>query len=90
MVAAALCIKPRATLTAHQSRKVDELKEGSHAFAKMRSLALRFSGILRCGRPETLDAWIEDAIDSNLVPIARFARVLCRDIEAVYNAVALP
>ena len=51
---------------------------------------MRFNGILHGGRPEPLDAWIDDAINSELVPIMRFARVLRRDIDAVYNAIELP
>jgi transposase len=74
VVAAALCIKPRGMLTAQQARKVDALKRVSHAFATMRRLAMRFNGILRGSKPEPLDAWIDDAIDSELIPIMRFAR----------------
>lgn len=50
VVAAALCIKPRGRLSDQQARKVDALKRGSHPFATMRSLAMRFNGILlsRC------------------------------------------
>ncbi|RUW59318.1 transposase, partial [Mesorhizobium sp. M4B.F.Ca.ET.049.02.1.2] len=90
VVAAALCIKPRGQLTDQQARKVDALKRGSPAFARMRSLAMRFNGLLRGCQPEPLEAWIDDAIDSDLVPIMRFARVLRRDIDAVYNAIELP
>lgn len=60
------------------------------AFAEMRRLAMRFNGILRSKRSETLDPWIDDAIDSELIPIMRFARVLRRDIDAVNNAIELP
>ncbi len=90
VIAAALCIKPRGLLTRQQAGKVDALKQGSHEFDTMRSLAMRFNGILRGGRSEPLDAWIEDAIDTELIPIKRFARVLRRDIDAVYNAIELP
>lgn len=38
VVAAALCMKPRSTLTITQARKVDALKQGSPEFALMRSL----------------------------------------------------
>ena len=51
---------------------------------------MRFNGILRGRNSEALDAWIDDAIDSELIPIMRFARVLRRDIEAVNNAIDLP
>lgn len=90
VVAAALCIKPRGLLTDRQARKVDALKQGSEAFAEMRRLAMRFNGILRGKRSAPLDAWIDDAIDSDLIPIMRFARVLRRDIDAVNNAIELP
>lgn len=90
VVAAALCIKPRALLTERQAKKVDALKQGSDAFAEMRRLAMRFNGILRSKKSAPLDAWIDDAIDSELIPIMRFARVLRRDINAVNNAIELP
>jgi transposase len=90
VVSAALCIKPRNLLTDRQARKVDALKQGSDAFAEMRRLAMRFNGILRGKNSAPLDAWIDDAIDSELISIMRFARVLRRDIDAVNNAVELP
>ncbi|WP_245430195.1 MULTISPECIES: ISL3 family transposase [Mesorhizobium] len=90
VVAAALCIKPRGLLTDQQARKVDALKQESDAFAEMRYLAMRFNGILRSKRSAPLDAWIDDALDSELIPIMRFARVLRRDIDAVNNAIELP
>jgi transposase len=90
VVAAALCIKPRGLLADRQARKVDALKQESDAFAKMRHLAMRFNGILRSKRSAPLDPWIDDAIDSELIPIMRFARVLRRDIDAVNNAIELP
>lgn len=87
---AALCIKPRNMLTNRQARKVDALKQGSEAFRKMRGLAMRFTGILRSRNPEALDEWIDDAIDTGLTAIMRFASVLRRDIHAVKNAIELP
>ncbi|QEL26840.1 transposase [Bosea sp. F3-2] len=53
-------------------------------------LAMRFNGILRGKRSASLDAWSDDAIDTELTPIMRFARVLRRDIAAVNNAIELP
>ena len=90
VVAAALCIKPRSLLTERQAKKVDALKKGSDAFAEMRRLAMRFNGILRGKKSAPLDVWIDDAIDCELIPIMRFARVLRRDINAVNNAIELP
>lgn len=89
-VVAALCIKPRGLLTSRQSRKVDALKQGSEAFRKMRALAMRFNGILRGRNPDALDEWIDDAIETELTAIMRFASVLRRDIDAVKNAIELP
>ena len=62
----------------------------SPAFATMRALAMRFNGILRGRRSDHLQAWIDDAIDTNLSPIMRFARTLHRDIGAVRNAIEMP
>jgi transposase len=90
VVAAALCMKPRGMLTINQARKVDALKQGSHAFVLMRNLAMRFRGILRSRGSNKLDIWINDAVNSGLSPIVRFARVLRRDIGAVRNAIELP
>ena len=39
----------------------------------MRGLVMRFRGILRSGEPSKLDIWIEDAVNSGLTPIVRFA-----------------
>ena len=90
VIAAALCIKPRGKLTSDQARKVDALKTGSPAFATMRSLAMRFNGIMRGRQADPLPAWIDDAIETNLVPIVRFARTLNRDFDAVKNAIEMP
>lgn len=40
--------------------------------------------------PEALDEWIDDAVDTALTPIMRFASVLRRDIDTVKNAIELP
>ncbi|MDX0567968.1 ISL3 family transposase [Sinorhizobium medicae] len=90
VVAAALCIKPRDRLTDRQAGKVNALKQGSTAFAIMRGLAMRFNGILRSRSSKALDEWIDDAIDTELTAIMRFASVLRRDIDAVKNAIELP
>lgn len=64
-------------------RKVKSLKEGSPAFVTMRTLALWFNGILRGRRADSLHAWIDDAIETNPLPVMRVARTLHRDIDAV-------
>ena len=57
VIAAALCIKPRGSLTSDQARKVDALKDGSDVFCTMRSLAMRFKSILRGAHSEPLEQW---------------------------------
>ncbi len=89
-LAATLCIKPRSKLSESQARKVEALKRGSAAFATMRSLAMRFNGILRSSNPGLVEDWIDDAIETELVEMARFAHILHRDLDAVKNAVKLP
>jgi len=56
---------------------------------------MRFNGLLRSRNPDALDKWIDDAIDTELTAIMRFASVLRRDIDAVrtdesQNVVAEP
>nr|WP_246665453.1 transposase [Rhizobium tropici] len=90
IVAATLCIKPRGALTINQARKVNALKQGSQTFAVLRSFAMRVRGIFRGQTSAKLEQWIDDAIHSGLAFLARFARVLRRDIDAVCNAIDLP
>lgn len=52
-------------------------------------LGMRFRGIFRSGDPGKLNNWIDDAAISGLVAIARFARVLHRDLDAVCSAIEL-
>jgi transposase len=89
VLAAALCIKPRGNLTLEQARKIEALKAGSPAFTTMRRLAMRFKGILHGRKADPLPAWIDDAIETDLAPIVRFARTLNRDIDAVRNAIEM-
>ena len=50
--------------------------EGSPVFTTMRHLAMRFNGIMRGRKADPLPAWIDDAIETDLAPIVRFARTL--------------
>ncbi len=54
----------------------------------MRQLAMRFRGIFRGKDPDKLDVWLNDAHQSGLYAVQRFARTLRRDIDAVKNALA--
>jgi transposase len=90
VVAAVLCIKPRGALTINQERKVDALKKGLQTFATLRSFSMRFRGLFQSRPSARLEDWIDDAIHSGMVFLARFARVLRRDIDAVCNAIDLP
>jgi transposase len=51
---------------------------------------MRFRGIFHGRTSAKLDQWIDDAVHSGLALLARFARGLRRDIDAVCNAIALP
>jgi transposase len=87
IVAAALCIKPRGSLTASQIETVDLLKNGSPEFAAMRHLAMRFRGIL-CGcDSDKLKTWLDDAQNSGIHCMRRFALKARQDLAAVQNAV---
>ena len=89
-MAAALCIKPRGLLTANQAAKVDALKSDWPEFAVMRRLAMRFRGVLKSKSVNGLGVWMNDAQQSGLYAMQRFARVLRRDISAVRNAITEP
>lgn len=56
----------------------------------MRSLAMRSKNILRGRQSGPLHAWIDNAIDSNIIAIMRFARRLHLDSDALRNAIELP
>ena len=90
VVAAALCMKPRSMLTFSQARRDDGSKQASPEFASMHSLAMRFRGSFCSRDPGKLDTWIDDAVNSGLVAIERFARALHLDLDAVCNAIELP
>jgi len=87
IVAAALCIKPRGLLTPDQVAKIDALKSASPEFTTMRGLAMRFRGIFRGKDTDKLDVWLDDAQQSGIYAMQRFARTLRRDIDGVKNAV---
>jgi hypothetical protein len=76
IVAAALCIKPRGLLTRRQAKKVDVLKQTLPIFACMRSLAMRFRGLLRGSDPKPLDDWIRDAMRCGIHAMQKFAAKL--------------
>jgi len=76
-------------LTSDQARKVDALKQASPDFAAMRSLAMRFRGLFRSRDVSGLQDWLDDARDTHIYAMRRFARAIRRDIDAVRNAVEL-
>ena len=90
IIAAALCIKPRGLLTPRQAEKVDVLKQALPVFACMRSLAMRFRGLLRGNDSDALDAWIRDAMGCEIHTMQKFAAKLRYDISAVRNAICEP
>ncbi len=86
IVAASLCIKPRGVLTPRQAAKVGALKSASADFTAMRGLAMRFRGILRSKDTQKFGVWLEDAKESGIYAMQRFARTVRRDLDAVTNA----
>ena len=58
LIAARLRVQPRAMLTTHQVAQIGALKTASPEFAVMRSLAMRFRGLLRSGSKKKLDGWV--------------------------------
>jgi transposase len=86
IVAAALCIKPRASLNPEQAAKIEALKGASADFVVMRQLAMRLRGLFRSKSDVKLDAWLEDAHRSGLYAMQCFVRTLRQDIDAVRNA----
>jgi hypothetical protein len=86
IVAASLYIKPRGLLTPNQAAKVDALKTASPEFTAMRRLAMRFRGILRSRDVEKFGLWLDDAQQSGIYAMRRFARAVRRDLDAVTNA----
>jgi transposase len=90
IIAAALCIKPGRLLTPRQAEKVDILKQALPVFACMRSLAMRFRGLLRDSDPDALDDWIRDAMGCGIHTMQKFAMKLRYDISAVRNAICEP
>jgi transposase len=86
IVAASPCIKPRGLLTTGQAAKIDALKSASPDFTAMRRLAMRFRGTLRSKDIQKFDIWLNDAQQSGIYAIHRFARTMRRDIDAVRNA----
>lgn len=69
---------------------MDALKQESQTFATLRSFSMRFRGIFHSRTSAKLEEWIDDAIRSGLCFLARFARFLRRDIDAVCNAIDMP
>ena len=66
------------------------LKQALPVFACMRSLAMRFRGLLRGNDPDALDDWIRDAIGCGIHTMQKFAAKLRHDISAVRNAICEP
>jgi transposase len=81
-----VCIKPHGLLTPRQAAKVDALKSASPDFTTMRRLAMRFRGILRSKDIQRFGVWLDDAQQSGIYAMQRFARTVRRDVDAVTNA----
>lgn len=69
---------------------LEALKEDVAEFLVMRSLGLRFQGLLRHRDARKLERWIVDAKGCGIPAIVNFVRALMHDIQAVRNAVIEP
>jgi transposase len=77
-------------LTWRQAEKVDVLKQTLPIFACMRSLAMRFRGVLHANAPDSRDDWIRDAMGCGIHAMQKFAATLHHDIDAIRNAIREP
>lgn len=68
--------------------KMTALKQASPSFVVMRRLAMRFCGILRGDDPSKLGRWLNEARRSGIRSMQQSARTLCRDLDAVKNAIS--
>lgn len=66
--------------------KVDSLKRASPDFAAMRRLAMRFRGILQSKDTRRLEVWLDDAQQSGIYAVQRFASTLRPHLTAVNYA----
>jgi len=74
--------QPRGLLTPRQAAKVDALKNASADLTAMRRLAMRFRGILRSKDLQKFGVWLDDAQQSGIYALQRFARTVRRDLDA--------
>ena len=70
-------------LDANDQQLVSLLEKQSSEFNEAIELAQDFTAIVRQRTPEKLDNWLDQAINSNLSPIQRFARRLQEDYASV-------
>ena len=74
-------------MTVDQAARVDALKKTCPEYSTMRSLVMGFRTILRTGKTDTLQRWIEQATDSGIYGMQRFVHTLKQDLSAVEAAV---
>jgi hypothetical protein len=75
-------------LTPHQAEKIDVLKQELPILTCLRSLAMRFSGLLSGNDPNALDDWIHDAMSCKIHAMQAFGAKLHHDIDAGATRVA--
>ena len=56
----------------------------------MRGLVAEFRGIMRCGKPDTLDAWIQKGKRLEHLLLSAVRKDSARDLPAVHNALTEP
>jgi transposase len=85
--AAILLTKAPGALTAEQQALLDQLSTQCPDLLRLRGLSTEFRDVFQHGKGEALRAWMSRAEHSGIVPLARFAAGLKKDLAAVLAAV---
>jgi transposase len=86
-----LLIKTDSTLTDQDRRTIQAIEAHCPTLGKASRLAKRFRTILREQKPQSLDAWLQEALRPEVaMELRRFAKGLYADLAAVRAAFALP
>lgn len=88
--AAWLLVKPETELEAPEQQALLRIKQADVAVAQAHHLVHTFQQMLRQQKPDQLQAWLHDMIETGIAALVSFANGIRRDFEAVKNALALP
>jgi transposase len=85
-----LLVKPQNALTDKERQALESMLQADLAVAMSYTSVQQFVTMVRERRAEHLVPWIEAAVSSDVAALARFARQLLNDFEAVHHALLLP